>query len=36
MTQDDKEALKEFIVGVLNVVVTLLVFILIVVLLSSV
>ena len=36
MTQDDKEALKEFIVGVMNVVVTLLVFILIVVLLSSV
>lgn len=36
MTQDDKEALKEFLTGVMIVVVTLLVFILIVVLLSSV
>jgi len=36
MTQDDKEALKEFLIGVLNVVVALVAFILIVVLLASV
>jgi len=36
MNQEDKEALKEFLVGVMNVVVVLLVFILIVVLLASV
>jgi len=35
MTEEDKEALKEFLVGVLNVIVVLLIFILIVVLLAS-
>jgi hypothetical protein len=36
MTEDDKEALKEFLVGVMNVIVGLVIFILIVVLLSSI